>query len=91
MGDERPGFDANKEINKESSGMSQMDNAAGELKNANDNDSNRAQAEVTITRRSFKVAHIPCKVKSKICIKLNAKDHYSFNDYRLLREKMGIR
>ena len=26
MGDERPGFDANKKINKESSGISQMDN-----------------------------------------------------------------
>ena len=25
MGDERPGFDANKKINKESSGISQMD------------------------------------------------------------------
>ncbi|RMX39909.1 hypothetical protein pdam_00024571, partial [Pocillopora damicornis] len=26
VGDERPGFDANKKINKESSGISQMDN-----------------------------------------------------------------
>ena len=71
--DKRPGVEANKKINKESSGMNQMDNAAAELKNANDNDSNRDQAKVTV---------IPCKVKSKICLKLNVKDNYSFNDYR---------
>ena len=32
--DKRPGVEANKKINKESSGMNQMDNAAAELKNA---------------------------------------------------------
>ena len=37
---------------------------------------------MTVTRRSLKGADIPCKVKSKICLKLNVKDNYSFNDYR---------
>ena len=32
--DKRPGVEANKKINKEISGMNQMDNAAAELKNA---------------------------------------------------------
>ena len=88
--DERPGVEANKKINKEGSGMNQMDNAAADLKSANDNDSNADQAKVTATGRSFKVADIPIKVKSKICLKLNVEDNYYFNDYRLLGEKMGI-
>ncbi|CAH3166120.1 unnamed protein product [Pocillopora meandrina] len=88
--DERPGVETNKKINKESSGMNQMDNAAADLKSANDNDSNADQAKVTVTGRSFKVADIPIKVKSKICLKLNVEDNYFSNDYRLLGEKMGI-
>ena len=90
MEDERPGVEANKKINKESRGMNQMDNAVADLKSANDNDSNADQAKVTVTGRSFKVADIPIKVKSKICLKLNVEDKYYFNDYRLLGEKMGI-
>ena len=90
MEDETPGIEADKKINKESNGMNQMDNAAAELKNANDNDSNRDQAKVTVNRRSFKVADIPYQVMSKICPKLNIKDNISFRDYRLLGEKMGI-
>ncbi|CAH3142883.1 unnamed protein product, partial [Pocillopora meandrina] len=46
--DERPGVEANKKINKESSGMNQMDNAAADLKSANDNDSNADQAKKLI-------------------------------------------
>ena len=90
MEDEKPGIEANKKTNKESSGMNQMDNAAAGLKNANDNDSNRDQAKVTVNRRSFKVADIPYRVMSKICPKLNIKHNISFRDYRLLGEKMGI-
>ena len=90
MEDEKPGIEANKKTNKESSGMNQMDNAAAGLKNANDNDSNRDQAKVTVNRQSFKVANIPYPVMSKICLKLNIKDNFSFRDYRLLGEKMGI-
>ncbi|XP_066021680.1 uncharacterized protein [Pocillopora verrucosa] len=88
--DERPGVEANKKINKGGSEMNQMDNAAADLKSANDNDSNADQAKVTATGRSFKVADIPIKVKSKICLKLNVEDNYYFNDYRLLGEKMGF-
>ena len=87
--DERPGVEDNKKI-KKGSGMNQMDNAAADLKSANDNDSNADQAKVTATGRSFKVADIPIKVKSKICLKLNVEDNYNFKDYRLLGEKMGI-
>ena len=87
--DERPGVEDNKKI-KKGSGMNQMDNAAADLKSANDNDSNADQAKVTATGRSFKVADIPIKVKSKICLKLNVEDNYNFNDYRLLGEKMGF-
>ena len=90
MEDETPGIEANEEINKESSGMNQMDIAAAELKNVNDNDSNRDQAKVTVNRRFFKVADIPIPVKRRICLKLNRKDIFSFKDYRLLGEKMGI-
>ena len=90
MEDETPGIEADKKINKESNGMNQMDNAAAELKNANDNDSNRDQAKVTVNRRSFKVADIPYQVWSKICLKLNKKDNLSFRDYRSLGEKMGF-
>ncbi|XP_066021678.1 uncharacterized protein [Pocillopora verrucosa] len=88
--DETPGIEADKKINKESNGMNQTDNAAAELKNANDNDSNRDQAKVTVNRRSFKVADIPYPVWSKICLKLNKKDNLSFRDYRSLGEKMGF-
>ena len=91
MEDETPGIEADKKINKESNGMNQMDNAAAELKNANDNDSNRDQAKVTVNRRSFKVADIPYPVWSEICLKLNEKDNLSFRDYRSLGEKMGFR
>ena len=70
--------------------MNQMDIAAAELKNVNDNDSNRDQAKVTVNRRFFKVADIPIPVKRRICLKLNRKDIFSFKDYRLLGEKMGI-
>ena len=87
--DERPGVEDNKKI-KKGSGMNQMDNAAADLKSANDNDSNADQAKVTATGRSFKVADIPIKVKSKICLKLNVEDNYNFKDYRLLGEKMGF-
>ena len=88
--DERPGVEANKKINKEGSGMNQMDNAAADLKSANDNDSNADQAKVTATGRSFKAADIPLQVKSIICLKLNVEKKYYFNDYRLLGEKMGF-
>ena len=88
--DERPGVEANKKINKEGSGMNQMDNAAADLKSANDNDSNADQAKVTATGRSFKAADIPLQVKSKICLKLNVERKYCFNDYRLLGQKMGF-
>ena len=91
MEDETPGIEANKKINQESSGMNQMDNAAAELKNANDNDSNRDQAKVTVNRRSFKVANIPYSVWRDICLILNDKDNLTFRDYRLLGEKMGFR
>ena len=89
--DERLGVEANKKINKEGSGMNQMDNAAADLKSANDNDSNVDQAKLTATKRSFKAADIPLQVKSEICRKLNVEDKYYFNDYRLLGEKMGYK
>ena len=88
--DERPGVEDNKKINKEGSGMNQMDNAAADLKSANDNDSNADQAKVTATGRSFKAADIPIKVKRRICLKLNIEDNYHFKDYRFLGEKMGF-
>ena len=88
--DERPGVEAKKKINKEGSGMNQMDNAAADLKSANDNDSNADQAKVTATGRSFKAAEIPIKVKRRICLKLNIEDNYNFKDYRFLGEKMGF-
>ena len=88
--DERPGVEANKKINEEGSGMNQMDNAAADLKSANDNDSNADQAKVTATGRSFKAADIPIKVKRRICLKLNIEDNDHFQDYRFLGEKMGF-
>ena len=88
--DERPGVEDKKKINKEGSGMNQMDNAAADLKSANDNDSNADQAKVTATGRSFKAAEIPIKVKRRICLKLNIEDNYNFKDYRFLGEKMGF-
>ena len=87
--DERPGVEDNKKI-KKGSGMNQMDNAAADLKSANDNDSNADQAKVTATGRSFKAADIPIKVKRRICLKLNIEDNYHFKDYRFLGEKMGF-
>ena len=87
--DERPGVEDNKKI-KKGSGMNQMDNAAADLKSANDNDSNADQAKMTATGRSFKAADIPIKVKRKICLKLNIEDNDHFQDYRFLGEKMGF-
>ena len=58
--------------------MNQMDDAAAELKNANDNDSNRERAEVIVTRRSLKVAEIPFSVERDSCFKLNVKKSLLF-------------
>ena len=51
----------NKQINEERSGVDQMDNATVVLIKDNDNDSNRDQAKVTVTGRSFKVEKTPHK------------------------------
>lgn len=58
----------NKQINEERSGVDQMDNATVVLIKDNDNDSNRDQAKVTVTGRSFKVEklHIRLEVKSAL-------------------------
>ncbi|CAH3166135.1 unnamed protein product [Pocillopora meandrina] len=58
--------------------------------NADDNELNRDQPKVALTGQSFKVEHIPYKVLSEICLELNIKDEYLFNDFRMLAEKMGF-
>ena len=45
---------------------------------------------MALTERSFKVEHIPYKVRSEICLELNIKDEFLFNDFRMLGEKMGF-
>ena len=45
---------------------------------------------MALTERSFKVEHIPYKVRSEICLELNRKDEFLFNDFRMLGEKMGF-
>ena len=45
---------------------------------------------MALTQRSFKVEHIPYKVRSEICLELNIKDEFLFNDFRMLGEKMGF-
>lgn len=58
--------------------------------NSDDNELNRDQPKVALTERSFKVEHIPYKVRSEICLALNIKDEFLFNDFRMLGEKMGF-
>ena len=79
---------ADKNLGKpEKSGFDQVDNARVPVEYVPDKSSSADQQKSN--RLSTKVIDIPYAVIGKICLKLNAKDHMFYKDYRLLGEKMG--
>lgn len=79
---------ADKNLSKaEKSGFDQVDSPRVPLESGPDRSSNRDQLKST--RLLTNVMDIPYVINSKICLKLNAKDHMFYKDFRLLGEKMG--
>lgn len=87
-GSHEVGHAAVMDIKEERNGFDQVDSVGAALDSVNDKNSNRDQARISNTRQSIKAEDIPFSILSKICLKLNIRKDLSFNDFRLLGEKM---
>lgn len=87
-GTHQVGYAGAKDVKEERNGFDQVDSAGAALDGVNDKNSNRNQAAITNMRQSIKAEDIPYSILSKICLKLNIRKDLSFNDFRLLGEKM---
>ncbi|XP_078349634.1 uncharacterized protein LOC144634522 isoform X2 [Oculina patagonica] len=79
---------ADKNLSKvEKSGFDQADGAGVSLDCVGDTRS--CTDQMRSTRLTTNIIDIPYTINSKICLKLNVKDHMFYRDFRLLGEKMG--